>query len=106
MAGAAPVDSVAEQFAGLAVNRTQVEIEARKEEDTVGEEEDAAYPHIFVVGDAADAFGALKAGHTAYWQVSVLFFLFSCGWSLTFLAFSGGYGLQEHHQTHQGWRAR
>ncbi|TFK98100.1 FAD/NAD-P-binding domain-containing protein [Pterulicium gracile] len=68
MAGAAPVDSVAEQFAGLAVNRTQVEIEARKEEDTVGEEEDAAYPHIFVVGDAADAFGALKAGHTAYWQ--------------------------------------
>ena len=29
------------------------------------------YPHIFVVGDAADAFGAIKAGHTAYWQAEV-----------------------------------
>ncbi|KAG6856063.1 hypothetical protein H0H87_007719 [Tephrocybe sp. NHM501043] len=30
--------------------------------------EETLYPHIFVVGDAADAFGAIKAGHTAYWQ--------------------------------------
>ncbi|EJC99420.1 FAD/NAD-binding domain-containing protein [Fomitiporia mediterranea MF3/22] len=29
------------------------------------------YPHIFVIGDAADAFGAIKAGHTAYWQAEV-----------------------------------
>lgn len=29
------------------------------------------YPHIFVVGDAADAFGALKAGHTA-WQMAAV----------------------------------
>lgn len=28
-------------------------------------------PHIFVVGDAADAFGALKAGHTA-WQMAAV----------------------------------
>src|SRR5258708_7505913 len=29
------------------------------------------YPHIFVVGDAADAFGALNAGHTAWAQAEV-----------------------------------
>ncbi|KIK18902.1 hypothetical protein PISMIDRAFT_108710 [Pisolithus microcarpus 441] len=29
------------------------------------------YPHIFAVGDAADAFGALQAGHTAYHQAEV-----------------------------------
>ncbi|KAI6131699.1 hypothetical protein EV401DRAFT_371745 [Pisolithus croceorrhizus] len=29
------------------------------------------YPHIFAVGDAADAFGALQAGHTAYYQAEV-----------------------------------
>ncbi|KAI9463162.1 hypothetical protein HD554DRAFT_2027295 [Boletus coccyginus] len=26
------------------------------------------YPHLFAIGDAADAFGAIKAGHTAYYQ--------------------------------------
>ncbi|KAG2136596.1 uncharacterized protein EDB93DRAFT_1253891 [Suillus bovinus] len=29
------------------------------------------YPYIFVVGDAADAFDAIKAGHTAYYQAEV-----------------------------------
>lgn len=29
------------------------------------------FPHIFVVGDASDAFGALKAGHTAWDQAGV-----------------------------------
>ena len=29
----------------------------------------AAYPHIFAVGDVADAFGAIAAGHNAYSQV-------------------------------------
>ncbi|OCB90569.1 FAD/NAD-binding domain-containing protein [Sanghuangporus baumii] len=29
------------------------------------------FPHIFAVGDCADAFGAIKAGHTAYWQAEV-----------------------------------
>ena len=28
------------------------------------------YPHLFAIGDAADAFGAIKAGHTAHYQVS------------------------------------
>lgn len=30
---------------------------------------DAPYPHIFAVGDAADTFGAINAGHTAAFQV-------------------------------------
>ncbi|KAG2048552.1 FAD/NAD(P)-binding domain-containing protein [Suillus hirtellus] len=29
------------------------------------------YPNIFVVGDAADAFDAIKAGHTSYYQAEV-----------------------------------
>lgn len=29
------------------------------------------YPHLFAIGDAADAFGAIKAGHTAYYQGEV-----------------------------------
>jgi apoptosis-inducing factor 2 len=29
------------------------------------------YPHLFCVGDSADAYGAIKAGHTAYWQAEV-----------------------------------
>ncbi|KIJ19554.1 hypothetical protein PAXINDRAFT_166669 [Paxillus involutus ATCC 200175] len=29
------------------------------------------YPHLFAIGDAADAFGAIKAGHTAYRQGEV-----------------------------------
>ena len=32
--------------------------------------EDTPYPNIFVIGDAANAFGAIQAGHTAYYQVS------------------------------------
>jgi hypothetical protein len=31
--------------------------------------EASPYPNIFVVGDSADAFGAIQAGHTAYYQV-------------------------------------
>ncbi|KAJ7229572.1 iron uptake cluster protein [Mycena haematopus] len=29
------------------------------------------YPHVFVIGDAADAFGAIPAGHNAYYQAEV-----------------------------------
>ncbi|KAJ7279400.1 hypothetical protein C8J57DRAFT_1059005 [Mycena rebaudengoi] len=35
------------------------------------EAETTPYPHIFVVGDAADAFGAIPAGHNAYYQAEV-----------------------------------
>ncbi|KAG1769938.1 hypothetical protein EV702DRAFT_1140286 [Suillus placidus] len=33
--------------------------------------QETLYPYIFVVGDAADAFDAIKAGHTAYYQAEV-----------------------------------
>ncbi|KZT29986.1 FAD/NAD(P)-binding domain-containing protein [Neolentinus lepideus HHB14362 ss-1] len=32
---------------------------------------DTAYAHIFAIGDAADAFGAINAGHNAHWQAEV-----------------------------------
>ncbi|GAB1523822.1 hypothetical protein RhiTH_006972 [Rhizoctonia solani] len=28
-------------------------------------------PHVYAIGDAADAFGVIKAGHTAHWQAEV-----------------------------------
>ena len=36
--------------------------------DTSYEPNTFVYPHLFAIGDAADAFGAIKAGHTAYHQ--------------------------------------
>lgn len=33
------------------------------------EKADTSLHHIFAIGDSADAFGAMKAGHTAYYQV-------------------------------------
>ena len=35
-----------------------------------GEVQPSEYPHVFVIGDAADAFGALKSGSAAWGQVS------------------------------------
>jgi NADH dehydrogenase FAD-containing subunit len=40
-------------------------------EDEAFEPVISPYPHIYVVGDAADAFGALKAGHTAWGQAEI-----------------------------------
>ncbi|OCB90570.1 FAD/NAD-binding domain-containing protein [Sanghuangporus baumii] len=37
----------------------------------VSELPDTPYPHIFVTGDCADAFGATNAGHCAYWQAEI-----------------------------------
>ncbi|KIY71500.1 hypothetical protein CYLTODRAFT_441178 [Cylindrobasidium torrendii FP15055 ss-10] len=34
----------------------------------ISDEPETVYPHIFVAGDCADAFDAIQAGHTAYWQ--------------------------------------
>ncbi|KAJ7015952.1 hypothetical protein C8F04DRAFT_1283615 [Mycena alexandri] len=47
--------------------QTQEELEQEEQAGT----EPTPYPHIFVVGDAADAFGAIPAGHNAYWQAGV-----------------------------------
>jgi apoptosis-inducing factor 2 len=42
---------------------------------------DTPYPHIFVVGDSADAFGAIQAGHTAWFQVCfIILFVFVHGY--------------------------
>ena len=38
---------------------------------TTEPEESTPYPHIFAIGDAADAFGSIKAGHCAYFQGEV-----------------------------------
>ncbi|KAL4248994.1 FAD/NAD(P)-binding domain superfamily protein [Abortiporus biennis] len=50
--------------------------ESKEKEEVEGENEveddepklEAIYPHIFAIGDAADAFGAINAGHNAYFQ--------------------------------------
>ncbi|KAK7007349.1 hypothetical protein R3P38DRAFT_3212336 [Favolaschia claudopus] len=42
--------------------------EAEEEEE---EELSPPYPHIFTIGDAANAFGAIPAGHNAYYQAEV-----------------------------------
>lgn len=51
-----------------------------KEEDGDNEEDSdddadlsVPFPHLFAIGDAADAYGAIKAGHTAYYQVCAVF---------------------------------
>jgi len=41
-------------------------------ESEESESEPTPYPHIFAIGDAADAFGAIPAGHNAYAQVSLV----------------------------------
>lgn len=40
-----------------------------EKEEEEEEEEITPYPNLFVIGDAADAFGAIAAGHNAYYQV-------------------------------------
>ncbi|KAK7028566.1 apoptosis-inducing factor B [Favolaschia claudopus] len=44
----------------------QLEEEEEEEEDL-----STPYPHIFAIGDAANAFGAIPAGHNAYYQAEV-----------------------------------
>lgn len=65
--GAAPIPSA---------YRTVAEEEQQEEqqEECNGEDNDdgdltVPYDHLFAIGDAADAFGAINAGHTAYYQV-------------------------------------
>ncbi|CAE6441307.1 unnamed protein product [Rhizoctonia solani] len=40
-------------------------------QDGQADETRTTVPHIYAIGDAADAFGAIKAGHTAHWQAEV-----------------------------------
>ncbi|KAK7002481.1 apoptosis-inducing factor B [Favolaschia claudopus] len=46
-------------------------VEAEDAEEEEEEELTTPYPHIFAIGDAANAFGAIPAGHNAYYQAEV-----------------------------------
>ncbi|KIK70490.1 hypothetical protein GYMLUDRAFT_89519 [Collybiopsis luxurians FD-317 M1] len=45
--------------------------QASGDSETEQEVETTPYPNIFAIGDVADAFGAIPAGHTAYYQGEV-----------------------------------
>jgi hypothetical protein len=68
-------------------------------ESEESESESTPYPHIFAIGDAADAFGAIPAGHNAYAQVSLVL----CRLFVHPPRFGdlGGTRSQEYYQTHQ-----
>ncbi|TCD71952.1 hypothetical protein EIP91_000084 [Steccherinum ochraceum] len=57
----------------LANGLTKLSVTSQSEdsEDDIEPELDVPYPHWFAVGDAADTFGAINAGHTAYAQALV-----------------------------------
>ena len=56
------------------VTDTHTVYEPDEDDDNDPDEDDDAdlsvpFPHLFAIGDAADAYGAINAGHTAYFQV-------------------------------------
>lgn len=60
----------------IAIPRAPSEDGCERQARAQVEDEDDAhltvpYPHLFAIGDAADAFGAINAGHTAYYQAQV-----------------------------------
>jgi len=52
----------------LSTSKPEEPLEGTTEEHQIGSTQ---YPHLFAIGDAADAFGAIAAGHTAHWQAEV-----------------------------------
>ncbi|TCD67840.1 hypothetical protein EIP91_011902 [Steccherinum ochraceum] len=56
---------------GLANGLASASIAKHDEASPEDAELDVPYPHLFAVGDAADAFGAINAGHTAYAQALI-----------------------------------
>ena len=76
----AEVEEVVEAVKQASLEDTEVEVEPAVEKDSTPVEPAAPisksqprspHPNIFVVGDAADAFGAIKAGHVAFYQAQV-----------------------------------
>ncbi|KAJ7932895.1 hypothetical protein B0H13DRAFT_754194 [Mycena leptocephala] len=55
----------------VAFEETAVLAGETDEAASVDDDEETPYPHIFAIGDAADAFGALPAGHNAWAQGEV-----------------------------------
>ena len=70
-----PVDTLAElDFAlpaPMSPSACTHEMFVESEADASYDPHTFVYPHLFAIGDAADAFGACKAGHTAYYQGEV-----------------------------------
>ena len=69
-------DGIAEALEQVALNAEYAESmsdlsESELELEGEGELESTPFPNIFVIGDSADAFGAIKAGHNAYFQAEV-----------------------------------
>ncbi|KAF7306448.1 Apoptosis-inducing factor B [Mycena indigotica] len=58
-------------LAQIALQNQDTDSPTSEEDDLEPTSETTPYPHIFVVGDAADAFGAIPAGHNAYYQAEV-----------------------------------
>ncbi|KAK0452144.1 uncharacterized protein EV420DRAFT_1273791, partial [Desarmillaria tabescens] len=48
----------------------QISLDGRSDPGQDQGQETTQYPHIFVIGYATDAFGAIKPGHNAYFQAS------------------------------------
>ncbi|KAJ3718165.1 hypothetical protein C8R42DRAFT_629344 [Lentinula raphanica] len=68
------VDSNSEASTSSIHDETAKDDESESVSDEMLAEEEAEttpYPNIFVAGDSADAFGAIPAGHTAYYQGEV-----------------------------------
>lgn len=81
----------------IALEKLSVEQTASEE----SESESTPYPNIFAIGDAADAFGAIPAGHNAYAQVSSRFIPWRLFVHLPRFGDPGGTRSQEYYQTYQ-----
>ncbi len=66
-------DEVAQEGVAEAEERDGADENAERDEEEDGDEHlHVVYPHMFAIGDAADSFGAINAGHNAYFQVRFL----------------------------------
>lgn len=68
-----PANGLVKVLRTLQVDKPQAEASQEGEEHEERPKE-SQFPHIFAIGDSADAFGAIKAGHTAYYQVRLIMF--------------------------------
>ncbi|KAJ3875193.1 FAD/NAD-binding domain-containing protein [Lentinula edodes] len=62
---------IEEPLSGLSISEEDDDVLDSNLDGEDGAELSTPYPNIFVAGDAADAFGAIPAGHTAYYQGEV-----------------------------------
>ncbi|CAL1702880.1 unnamed protein product [Somion occarium] len=67
----APVASTSTTGSNLSVSSTSTSPSEKQEAHAQDPELTVPYPNLFAIGDAADAFGAINAGHNAYFQGEV-----------------------------------